>query len=334
VALAALEPYGFQLDQAEGGTQAIALEREQNFDMIFMDYLMPDMDGIETVRRIRAQDGGDTPVIVALTAEETPELLAQFRDCGCQEVLAKPIDPDRLHQLLERWVPPELRQAASGAAPATGMSQEELQSFQIEGIDLVSTGIARGKTKAQYQQLLSLFCLDGKRSLTIWQNVDEDRLEGYRVWVHGLKSASANIGAMELSALAREQENAAKAGDLETVRARSPLLFERYGRLLEALDRALQAPGDEAQAALPPLEPGQLLAQLRQALELLESFQSKECARRVQQLLGYRLPQQTRALLHEVQEKLRMYEDDEAEEKLQEAVTIESGNTQTEQGDM
>jgi CheY-like chemotaxis protein len=322
VALAEIEPYGCQLAQAESGAQAIELVREQTFDLIFMDYLMPEMDGLETVRRLRRECGvnGETPVIAALTAEETPELLERFRDSGCQEVLAKPIDPDQLHRLMDRWVPQELRQAQTAPAPEPGMTAEELRSLQMEGIDLTGTGIGRGKTKAQYQQLLSLFYLDGKKSLTAWQPVDEDRLEEYRIWVHGLKSAAANIGAMEVSALAREQENAAKAGDLETIRTRSPALFDRYGRVLAEIARVLEDPGEQGTEERDALDPEQLQAQLRQALELLEDFQTKECAQRVELLLGYRLPQQTRTLLNQVRDKLRMYADDEAEEQLREAI--------------
>jgi CheY-like chemotaxis protein len=334
VALAALEPYGCQLSQAESGAQAIQMVREQIFDMIFMDYLMPEMDGLETVERIRTLCGenGKKPVIAALTAEETPQLRERFRACGCQEVLAKPIDPGQLDQVLDRWVPQEMRQASAWTPPA-GMTAEEIQSFQAEGIDLVGTGIAEGKTADQYRQLLRLYYMDGKKNLTAWKNMDAGRLEAYRIWVHGLKSASINIGAMEVSALAREQENAAKAGDLETVRARSPELFDRYGRLLEEISRVLKEPGQENAEALPALEASARRKRLLQALEMLEDFESKACAQAVEELLDYELPARIRETLEDVREKLQMYEDDEAEDLLRHLLE-ETGEDQTEQGAM
>jgi CheY-like chemotaxis protein len=308
--------------------------REQVFDMIFMDYLMPEMDGLEAVEKIRSECGenGRRPVIAALTAEETPEMLDRFRAYGCQEVLTKPIDPDQLDRVLDRWVPQELRQAPAGTAPR-GMTAEEIQSFQMEGIDLAGTGIAEGKTANQYRQLLQLYYVDGKKNLTAWQDVDAGRLEAYRIWVHGLKSASANIGAMEVSALAREQENAAKAGDLETVHAHAPELFDRYGRLLEEIARVRKEPGQESAPALPPLEADARRERLRQALELLEDFESKECAQMVEELLDYALPPEIREMLEDVREKLQMYEDDEAENLLRRLLE-ETGEDQTEQGAM
>jgi HPt (histidine-containing phosphotransfer) domain-containing protein len=258
-------------------------------------------------------------VIIALTAEESPEMLERFCQSGFQEVLAKPIDPQRLHQALERWIPAEQRQTLSEPVLAPEAAEEDLTALAVEGIDLER--VAQSKTKAQYLQLLALFSREGRRSLPLWQTVEREQLEDYRIWVHGVKSASANIGAMEVSALAREQENAAKAGDLASVQAGRPALFAKYGRLLEEIDRVVQAQTADGGEEGPALDGEALLTELRQALDALEHFRSKESAKVLEHLLRCRIPAETREILQQVREKLRLYEDDDAEDQLREMIT-------------
>jgi CheY-like chemotaxis protein/HPt (histidine-containing phosphotransfer) domain-containing protein len=320
VALAVLEPYGCQLSQAEGGTQAVELAREQDFDMILMDYLMPDMDGIEATRRIRAERGEGGPVIVALTADGAEDVRSRFRESGCQDFLTKPIDDDQLYQLLARWIPEEQRHPLDAPVETPEMTAEEIASLQIPGIDLETSGICHGKTKAQYLQLLSLYCLDGKKNGPVWKAGWESQVDGYRIWVHGLKSASANIGALELSALARAQEDAAKQGDVETIRSGISGLFTVYEKLLNDIAHVLEAQESAGAVEEDTLDSEQLQAGLRQALEALEDFRSKESAQIVSELLRHHIPDENRELLCQVKERLQVYEDDEAETLLRKAV--------------
>jgi CheY-like chemotaxis protein len=331
VEAAVLEPYEFQLTQAESGAEALALAREQAFDLIFMDYLMPDMDGIETTERIRRECGenGTRPVIVALTADESEDTAARFRASGCQDLLAKPVDPGALEQVLLRWVPTErLRPVLKAQAPK-GMTEAELASLHMEGVDVEGSELVRGKSKAQYLQLLSLFHADGEKNEASWRDVGADRLDGYRIWVHALKSASANIGAVELSALAKAQEDAARAGDLDTVRSGSPAMFSVYDGVLDEIARVLRAEGDAAAPAEtelePPLDQEALEAGVRKALTLLEDFKAKDSARQVELLLCHQLPGGVRALLQETREQLRMYEDDAAEDTLRHTLNTMRG---------
>jgi CheY-like chemotaxis protein len=320
VALAVLEDYGCQLTQAEGGAQAVELAREQDFDMILMDYLMPDMDGMEATRRIRAVCGEGGPVIVALSADGAEDVRVRFRESGCQDFLTKPIDDDQLYQLLDRWIPKEQRRPIETPADASEMTAEEAASLQIPGIDLETSGIRHGKTKAQYTQLLSLYYLDGRKNGPLWKTGWESQVEGYRIWVHGLKSASANIGALELSALAKAQEDAAKQGDLETIRAGLQGLFKTYERLLDDIAHVLGEREPAETVEEDTLDQERLQANLRQALEALEDFRSKESAQIVSELLRHHIPDETRNLLCQVKDRLQVYEDDEAETLLRSAV--------------
>jgi CheY-like chemotaxis protein len=320
---AMLEPYGFQVVEAEGGKQAVELVQDVTFDVVFLDYLMPEMDGLETAEQICSvcKPTGKTPVLIALTAEESGEVADAFRAKGCQDLLTKPIDGEKLDGVLERWCgvhPHEVEQQRP-----TGMTEEEAASIQIPGIDMAASQTARSKTKEQYLDLLSLYYEDGMKQVELWQSVSESGLKDYRIWVHALKSASANIGATALSEEARAQEMAAKDGDWLQVQSGFPPLMEHYRVLLDNIGARLsqlRARPEQEQVTQPPLDADTLKQRLQQALEQLEDFRPEDCAQSIQGLLQHPLPENIRALLHETQNKLRMYQDDDGETILRRAI--------------
>ena len=141
--------------------------------------------------------------------------------------------------------------------------------------------------------------------------------------VHGLKSASANIGAMRVSELARGQEQAANQGDAERIAREFPALLDAYETLLANiglfLDRRHQnIPQEELLPALPLPE---LREQAIAALDALENFRSRECAGIVETMLHHVLPQDAVKRLREIQEQLLLYEDDHAEELLRQLLS-------------
>ena len=169
-----------------------------------------------------------------------------------------------------------------------------------------------------FADLLELYCIDGKRKTELLRElVDSDMLR-YQIEVHGLKSASANIGAMEVSAMAREQENAAAQGDRELITEKFPLLLAEYETLLAHIGQFLEWRKEEhaKKEKLPCPDIQELREQTAAALEELKHFRSQECADRVETLLLHELPKDTEEYLRQIREQLRLYEDDNAEELL------------------
>ena len=122
---------------------------------------------------------------------------------------------------------------------------------------------------------------------------------------------------MEVSGLARVQENAAAQGDTDFIARELPRLLEAHGDLLAHIGRFLEGrqtrPPEEK---LPPPTPQELRERVGEALELLEDFQSRECATAVEELLCHALPPEAEERLREIQGQLKLYEDDHAEELL------------------
>jgi CheY-like chemotaxis protein len=109
-----LLPFRATLDECLGGEEAIALVKRNRYDLIFMDHMMPGMDGVETVKAIRELEGGegDAVPVVALTANAIAGMREMFLENGFNDFLSKPIAPPSLNRIMEKWIPFEKRSEA------------------------------------------------------------------------------------------------------------------------------------------------------------------------------------------------------------------------------
>lgn len=314
VARGILKNYKFDLDEAGSGPDAIEMVRQTRYDIIFMDHMMPMMDGIEAAEIIRRDCGenGTAPAIIALTANAMEGMRQQFLDNGFQDFIAKPLDRKDLDQLLKRWVPEDRRQARDSGETCKPLNSD---SFQIEGIDMDAAMRYYSGDEDGFAELLELYYMDGQCKLEVLQELADRDLSGYRTEVHAIKSASANIGAIAVSEMARAQENAAAQGDRAFIGQKLPQLLEAYGALLGQIEAALaQRHQDEPQAEkLPALPLSELVERVSKALEELEDFRASECAGIVAAVLQHELPKDVEESLKEIQGQLKLYEDDNAE---------------------
>lgn len=323
VARGFLKSYAFDMTEAESGPEAIELVRSVRYDIIFMDHMMPGMDGIEAAEIIRRDCGenGTTPVMVALTANAMEGMREHFLKSGFQDFIAKPLDRKELNQLLLRWVPEKYRQIGNGEEEFKPL---DLSTFQIDGVDINAAMQYYSGDEEGFVDLLELYCMDGKRKVKLLSELVETDILRYQIEVHGLKSASANIGAVDVSALARAQENAAAQGNREFISEQFPLLLAEYETLLANIGQFLERRRQEndKKEKLPELPVQELRKQTTAALEELKHFRSQKCAERVEAMLLHELPGEVAERLCQIQEQLRLYEDDNAEELLGELLSI------------
>ena len=309
-----LKNYAFDLHEAESGPEAIELVRQNRYDIIFMDHMMPMMDGIEAAEIIRRDCGenGAAPIIIALTANVMEGMRQRFLDKGFQDFIAKPLDRKELGQLLMRWIPENRRQTGSYKEEHEPLNPD---AFQIEGIDMNSAMRYYSGDEAGFAELLELYYIDGQRKIGFFPELAESSLSDYQTEVHALKSASANIGATKVSEMARAQENAAAQGDTALIKQQLPLLLRAYGELLERIGWVLEQrrQKEPQEKKLPALSTQELIEQAGRALEELENFRSRECADIVAAILCHEQPQDQTDSLKEIQGQLKLYEDDHAE---------------------
>lgn len=293
VARGFLKNYAFDLTEAESGPEAIELVRNIRYDIIFMDHMMPGMDGIEAAEIIRRDCGenGTAPVMVALTANAMEGMREHFLKCGFQDFISKPPDPSE---------------------------------FQIDGVDMDAAMEYYSGDEDSFVDLLELYCMDGKRKTELLHELVDSDILRYQIELHGLKSASANIGAMDVSALARAQENAAAQGDRAFITEQFPVLMAEYETLLANIEQFLEGRRQENDGAekLPGLPIQELTEQTAAALEELKHFRSRQCAERVDRMLLHELPEDIGKRLLQIRDQLRLYEDDNAEDLLSQLLSI------------
>lgn len=209
-----LKQYGIESDLADSGTMALQMYYNNKYDIVLMDYLMPDMDGIETVRKMRVKDKGklETPII-ALSANVSEEIRAQFLDAGAQDVIEKPLELKKLSQILKVWISEEkISQTKTKEAEETDRKNENYKDWfgQIEGfywkdaMERMNIGIH------EYIDILEVSCENGKQQLEALHGMKiEQGVDKYKIHFHSLKGVFLNIGAKKLSDFSKDLEIAA-----------------------------------------------------------------------------------------------------------------------------
>lgn len=221
-----------QVTDAEGGRECLDLVQKNHYDLIFLDHMMPEMDGVETLHHIKELSEcpcKDTPIVV-LTANAVSGAREMYLSEGFDDFLSKPIVPDKLENMIKRMLPAKLLQEAiredCETDPQTkkesGNSQDVLEELpQIDGLDwqyawlhLSDMELLEYTVKEFYAQIDPA----ADRLEQFYDHITEQgQLDQYRIQVHAMKSLAATVGIMPLSGVAKLLECAAKEHNIDVV---------------------------------------------------------------------------------------------------------------------
>lgn len=218
-------------DTATSGNEGLTLFENTKYDIIFLDHIMPEKDGVQTLHEMRALSGGPnigTPII-CLTANAISGAREQYLEEGFDDYLTKPIDPERLEAVLMQYLPKDKIILPDDSTDETysedaddGSSSEEetvIPKFVYDIAELdVSKGITNNGSKQGYIEAMQVYAemIDDSAAETenYWKN---DDLENAVIKIHAMKSTSRIIGAVKIGELAQELENAGKDGHKEKI---------------------------------------------------------------------------------------------------------------------
>ncbi len=231
VAKGLLAPLKMQIDTADNGKTGVECVLGSSYDIIFMDHMMPVMDGIEALERIRTLSGGnyEEQPVIALSANATAEAEELFREKGFNDFIAKPIRIKELIKCILKWLPEEKIRRGDGSDERRYPEEEEcLIPDVIEGIN-VELGINYCGSPPLFIKCLDIFYRIIDKKTTMINNYLEDALiRDLTVEVHALKNSSRMIGAEKLSEDFKELERLGNEGDLEALKIKVPPVLELY----------------------------------------------------------------------------------------------------------
>jgi len=276
-------PYKMQIDLCTSGIEAIEMVKANSYDLVFMDHMMPEMDGIEATKLIR-KTHANLPII-ALTANAVSGTKEMFLSNGFNDFLSKPIDTIKLNSILEKWLSKEKQEKATETAhKIPGIDESSYVKIKIDGID-VNKGIAMvGGTLELYMQTLEAFHKDGfKKIKEIKECLETDNFSLYTTYVHALKSASASIGALDLSEIAKSLEMAGNREDFTYIKLHNAQFLIALETLLNNINKVLLANKKDEQESSVDFEIlKSRLNKLREAIDIFDSDVIEEAANSLQ----------------------------------------------------
>lgn len=229
-----------QIDTALNGAIALQLIQSKHYDVIFLDHMMPVMDGVEAFRRMKKLEenpNAQTPVVM-LTANAVADAKFNYMEEGFSDYMAKPIREEVLLSTLRKFLPAHLVKLVGGEkrdppAAADSASAEKLTT--LSNMLDTATGLAYCMNDQNfYNEMLDEY-VNGDKTDELVEYFEKEDFEYYRITVHAVKSTSLTIGANKVSADAKALEMACKENDINYVKANHQAFIDEYAMLIRAL---------------------------------------------------------------------------------------------------
>lgn len=289
VASQLLSRYGLTVDVAENGLEALTKVRTVTYDLVFMDHMMPILDGVDTAKAIRGFGERYRRLpIVALTANAISGMQEEFIAAGMNDFLSKPIEIRRLNAILRKWIPSWKIEEKATPSDAQGASNWHLHKIvmrlrQVEGLDL-DNGVARvGGSYESFLRVLRTFAASTQAiPARLEAHYSENAIEALHMDFHSLKSGLASAGCYDLSAEARKLEFAAHDKRSDAVGEGLPRFISRLRALTESITTALES--SQSAAPLPQGDASELHLQIPPIITAIEMLEHEKAASLMQTL--------------------------------------------------
>lgn len=267
VAESLMEPLSMHIDKSTRGEDAVRMVQQNDYDIVFLDHMMPGMDGVEAAAKMREAKGDDL-TIVALTANAVSGMKEMFFENGFDDFLAKPIEIAKLHDLLSRLIPEDKKQWIKKDRE----NLQETATFELPGVDIARGLVTIGGSIKAYKKVLAAFVSDCESFMREKPlKITVDTLHDYETQVHGIKGAAATLGAQAVSDRAYLLEDAAKQEDLAYIAEHDQDFIERLTILVEATKNVLTSSNEQVDE-LKGCELEELSRQLLLLKEALDEF--------------------------------------------------------------
>ena len=299
---------------AMSGKECLELVQKEKFHIIFMDHMMPEMDGIETLhemKKLSDNPNQDTPVI-ALTANAIVGAREMYLNEGFVDFLTKPIEGELLEKMIMDYLPKELvlfgeeekAPEEDGPESQPTAENETEKRLQEEGIS-VRQGVAyAGGNMQVYLDLMELFLKEKERQQQkIRQFMEEDNMADYAILAHALKGNARMLGADRLADVAFEHEKAGKEGRPEYVKEHWKDFVEEWDRAYENFEGFYREYRGEESEKYAAVSEGEIVEigpeEIAQVVQWLDTFQTEPAVNQLKEWLEKPLEPETHRKLRD-----------------------------------
>ena len=279
---ALLERTKMNVVTADSGRTCLELVKQEHFHIIFMDHMMPEMDGVEALHEIRklTQFPNEHTPVIALTANSVPGAREFYLKEGFAEFLTKPVDPDRLEEIIVSYLPEKLvtrTKVVQEDVTGEAFQKEEFIRLEQKGLHISAGMLYCHGDSGFYEEMLVRFARDAeKRTTDMETSFQNEDIANYQVLAHSLKSFSKMIGAGGLSEMAEAAEEAAKNRNAACIRENHRTLMDRYRETVRHISDVfgLADASESDPAATTEVSGRELLACLAELQKSLETFEA------------------------------------------------------------
>lgn len=335
VASSTLMYYGLEVDTASNGADAIELCRKNRYAIVFMDQMMPQMDGTEAMREIRKLDAhyshGGTCKIIVLTANAVTGVRQQMMEEGFDEYLGKPMNYKQLERLFRQYIPAEqimfeVEEETVAKDESTDLSSHQELGKMLPQVDVDEGILFCGGLLERYIEVLRIVCRRGEEQLKQLEKLWQERAyEEYTIQIHGMKGSMRSIGAKELAEKAKALEKAGRESDYTYIDANIEEFCVEYRKLLVQLAKALEPYGgwdtDEPEQEDRDFTGEDAKQILKEILRCLDEYDFASATKWIRETLQKELPEAYRADF----EQIRQFMDDMEDDKIRELAKSKYG---------
>lgn len=308
-----MKTYEMNVSTAKSGEECIHLLKNNTYDIIFMDHIMPGMDGIETTKKIRNMDDEyyKNVIIIALTANTSPNVSSLYIQNGFNDFLEKPIETLKLNKFLRTYLPRKYIVETQILEGSIG----EFETIEIKGVDTKKAIQHCCGNVENYLSLLSVAYYDGKKKIDeIREFAKTKDVENYTIEVHALKTVATLIGDSNLSLSAKRHEIAGVNNDIKYISENVNDLLSIYDELLNNIKLVLPEENSIVKPQIENFTTEDLTSLVTVIATAIDNFDLDSANESLNELLGYNLTTEQISVLNKVRSFMNIFDYDNAYE--------------------
>ena len=308
-----MRTYNMDIMTANSGVECMNLLLTNRYDIIFMDHMMPNMSGIETTVKIRKinDDYFKNVVIIALTANSSPNVCSLYIKNGFNDFLEKPIENVKLNKFLRTYLPRKYIIETKVTTDPT----DEFDEIIIKNVDTKKAIKNCCGSIDNYLSLLSVAYYDGENKLNVIKNFANNKdIENYTIEVHALKTVAALIGDSKLVELSKRHEIAGVSRDLNFILNNVDSLLNFYDDLLNNIKLVLPKENISVKPKIKTFTIDNLSNLVSSTADAIDNFDLDNSNKFLNNLLDYNLTDTQVSTLNKVKAYINVFDYDNAYE--------------------